>query len=216
MALYIIGGVLLSYLLGSIPTAFWYGKIFHDIDIRKHGSGNSGATNSLRVMGREAGIIVILIDMLKGVVAVEIARLLVNYNIIQPSREISYELIFAIIAVIGHIFPVYAKFKGGKGIATLFGMILAIDILTAGICTCVFLLVLLLTRYVSLGSIMATISFPVMVLIFTKFREGGPSIMPLGIIISFIVLLTHRKNIKRIFKGEERKFNLGKEDNNKG
>src|SRR6187399_609964 len=122
---YWIAGVVTAYLIGSIPTAVWYGHAFYGIDVRDFGSGNAGATNSFRVLGKKAGIIVMLIDVFKGWLAARLVFLLIFLNAISADHVIVFQLIFGIAAVLGHIFPVYARFKGGKGVATLLGMVLA-------------------------------------------------------------------------------------------
>lgn len=213
MAIYIIIGILLAYLIGSIPTAVWYGKAFFGLDVRDHGSGNSGATNTFRVLGTKPGIIVMLVDVLKGWAATYGAIYLLQLEAIQPQELIIYKLIFGISAVLGHIFPVYAKFKGGKGIATGLGMILAIHIEAALICMAVFFIVFLLSKYVSLGSMIAALAFPIVIILFPRFNDGGPLVVVFGFAIFSIVILTHQKNIKRLINGEESKIKLRSKKN---
>jgi glycerol-3-phosphate acyltransferase PlsY len=214
MYFYIIPGILLCYLIGSIPTAFWYGKAFYGIDVRKYGSGNSGATNSFRVMGKLPGVIVMIIDAYKGWLSVQLATLLWKMQVIPGEELLTFQLVFAVCAVLGHVFPVFARFHGGKGIATLLGMIIAINIKAAIICLSVFFLVLTFSKYVSLSSVMATLSFPIMVVLLPQFRAGGPPIIVLSFLIAFIVVLTHKRNIYRIVQGEERKVKFGNGKNN--
>ncbi|HTM65981.1 MAG TPA: glycerol-3-phosphate 1-O-acyltransferase PlsY, partial [Flavipsychrobacter sp.] len=154
--------IILAYLIGSIPTAVWVSKKIYGIDIREHGSGNAGATNTFRVLGSKAGSAVMLVDMLKGFLAVKLSLLSVFP---WYSEQITNLQIFlGLAAVVGHIFPIWADFRGGKGIATLFGMILAIQPLVAVSLVGVFLAMLFLTRYVSLSSISASVAFPLLIL----------------------------------------------------
>lgn len=194
--------IVLAYLIGSFPTAVRVSKYFFSIDIREYGSGNSGATNTYRVLGPKWGTIVMFIDMLKGFVAVQLALLLPNY-IDNETQFINLQLGLGLAAVIGHIFPIWAEFRGGKGVATLFGMVLAISPWTALSCVGVFLLVLYLTRFVSLSSILASIAFPVFILVIFNEREHLYRIF--AVAVALMVLLTHQKNIGRIFKGSENK-----------
>jgi glycerol-3-phosphate acyltransferase PlsY len=124
--LLIIAGFVMAYLLGSLPTSVWLGQAYFGIDVRDFGSGNAGATNTFRVLGRKAGIIVMLVDILKGWTATSLALLLYLMNVIPFDDLLMYKLLFGILSVIGHIFPIYVGFKGGKGVATLLGMVLAI------------------------------------------------------------------------------------------
>src|SRR5580698_8867105 len=160
-----ISALILAYFLGSIPTAVWIGRAFYGVDVREYGSGNAGATNTFRVLGKKAGIPVMLIDILKGWAATNVAYFIgVSITGAYDSPNyMNYALALGIAAVMGHLFPIFAWFRGGKGIATLFGMILAINLPAALFCVGVFLLVLLITRYVSLGSIMAGFAYPVVV-----------------------------------------------------
>ncbi|MBS1630961.1 MAG: glycerol-3-phosphate 1-O-acyltransferase PlsY [Bacteroidetes bacterium] len=194
--------IVLAYLIGSIPTAVWVSKYFFDIDIREYGSGNSGATNTYRVLGPKWGTIVMFIDMLKGFVAVQLALLIPNY-IDNETQFMNLQLGLGLAAVLGHIFPIWAEFRGGKGIATLFGLVLGISPWTALSCVGVFLLVLYLTRFVSLSSILASIAFPVFILVIFNEREHIYRIF--AIAVALMVLLTHQKNIGRLFRGNESK-----------
>ncbi|HWC52474.1 MAG TPA: glycerol-3-phosphate 1-O-acyltransferase PlsY [Chitinophagaceae bacterium] len=194
--------IVLAYLIGSIPTAVWVSKYFFDIDIREYGSGNSGATNTYRVLGPKWGTIVMIVDMLKGIAAVKLALLLPNY-IDNETQFINLQIGLGLAAVLGHIFPIWAEFRGGKGVATLFGLVLGISPWTALCCVGVFLLVLYLTRFVSLSSILASIAFPVFILVIFNEREHLYRIF--AIAVALMVLLTHQKNIGRLFKGNESK-----------
>ncbi|MFD2248634.1 glycerol-3-phosphate 1-O-acyltransferase PlsY [Pontibacter ruber] len=198
---------LVAYLIGSIPTAVWIGKSYYGIDIRQYGSGNSGATNTFRVLGKKPGTIVMLIDMFKGWAATSLAGLLVIFNAIPADDLIVYKLIMGAIAVLGHIFPVYERFKGGKGVATLLGMMLAIHTEVALVCMVIFLIVLFTSKYVSLGSMIAALAFP-MLLLLPRFHPENPILIIFGFILFAIVVLTHRKNINRLLHGEESKANI--------
>lgn len=194
--------IVLAYLIGSIPTSVWVSRYFFGIDIREFGSGNAGATNTYRVLGPKWGTIVMIVDMLKGIAAVKLAFLLPTY-IDNDIYLVNLQLGLGLAAVVGHIFPVWAEFRGGKGVATLFGMVLGIQPDVALCCVAVFLLVLFLTRYVSLSSILASVAFPVFILVI--FNEPEHLYRIFAIAVALMVLLTHQKNIGRIFKGSESK-----------
>jgi glycerol-3-phosphate acyltransferase PlsY len=194
---------ILAYLLGSIPTAVWTGKLFHNIDVRQHGSGNAGATNVIRVLGWTTGIPVLLIDLAKGWTA---AMLPFFFNAAQQGSSLLVNLqIFAgLIAIIGHIFPVLAGFRGGKGVATVFGMLLAIQPLLTIYCIGVFLAVLLLTGIVSVSSMLAGLAFPLFLFVF--FDTPSVIFKTFSVFVTVALLITHRKNIRRLLKGEEPKL----------
>jgi len=196
--------IILAYLIGSIPTAVWLSKKLYGIDIREHGSGNAGATNTFRILGSKAGSAVMLIDMLKGFIAVKLSLLSVFP---WHSEEITNLQVFlGLASVLGHIFPIWADFRGGKGIATLFGMILAIQPLVAVSLVGVFLAILFLTRYVSLSSISASVAFPLLILFI--FNEPELSYRLFAIATACLVVLTHYKNINRLLQGNESKVPL--------
>ena len=194
--------IVLAYLIGSIPTSVWVSRYFFDIDIRDYGSGNAGATNTYRVLGPTWGTLVMVVDMIKGIAAVKLALLLPDY-IDSPTRLQTLEIGLGLAAVVGHIFPIWADFRGGKGVATLFGIVLGISPLTALSCVGVFLLVLYLTRFVSLSSILASIAFPVFILIIFNVENHAYRIF--AIAVALLVLLTHQKNIGRLLRGSESK-----------
>lgn len=196
--------IVLAYLVGSIPTAVWVSKKVYGIDIREHGSGNAGATNTFRILGSKAGSGVMLIDMLKGFLAVKLSILSSFAWASEPFVNLQVGLGLA--AVLGHIFPIWADFRGGKGIATLFGMILSIQPLVAVSLVAVFLFMLLATRYVSLSSISASIAFPLLILFI--FREPEMSYRVFAIATACLVVLTHYKNINRLLNGSESKVPL--------
>lgn len=193
--------IVMAYLVGSIPTAVWVSKRLFGIDIREHGSGNAGATNTFRILGAKAGTAVMIIDMLKGFIAVKLA-LFAPFSI-HSEQSVNLQIFLGLFAVVGHIFPIWAEFKGGKGIATLFGMILSIQPLVAVSMVGVFMLMLYMTRYVSLSSITASIAFPLMIVFI--FREPELSYRIFAIATAFLVVLTHHKNINRLINGSESK-----------
>ncbi len=192
--------IITAYLLGSIPSAVWISRRFHGIDIREHGSGNAGFTNMVRVLGWKAGLPVFLIDMLKGYVAILQLRL---FNVYIPGTAdfVNYQLILGAAAVLGHIFPIYVGFKGGKGVATLLGLLLAIQPQPTLICLGIFVVVFLTTRYVSLSSMIAGFSFPVLIIF--VFQTTISSLVIFSLIVSILLLLTHQKNIERLLNKEE-------------
>ncbi|MDD4032254.1 MAG: glycerol-3-phosphate 1-O-acyltransferase PlsY [Bacteroidales bacterium] len=199
-----IGLFILSYLLGSIPSAVWIGKLVHRVDVREHGSGNAGATNVLRVLGWKTAIPVLFIDMVKGFAAVHLLHLT---GLSQEGRElINMEIVAGVCAVLGHIFPVFAQFRGGKGVATVTGVVIAIQPYPSLIAACVFLLVLMLTRYVSLSSISAGLAFPLSEIFF--FQTGNLTLLVFSLAIFVGLLITHYKNIERLFEGKENKITI--------
>ncbi|HLK30964.1 MAG TPA: glycerol-3-phosphate 1-O-acyltransferase PlsY [Puia sp.] len=194
--------IVLAYLIGSIPTAVWISKYFFDIDIREYGSGNAGATNTFRVLGSKWGSFVMVVDVLKGVIATSL-YILIPYYLHDEFDRTNFMVGLGLAAVVGHIFPVWADFRGGKGVATLFGMILAIQPAVAGCCVGIFLLVLYLTRFVSLSSILAGIAFAILILFI--FNEKEPLYRGFAIAVALLVMLTHQKNISRLLRGSESK-----------
>ena len=193
---------ILAYLIGSIPTALWVSQYFFNFDIRDYGSGNSGATNTYRVLGQKWGTMVMLVDMLKGFVAVKLAFLLPFYVADEFART-NLQIGLGLAAVLGHIYPVWAQFRGGKGVATLFGLVLGISPWTALCCIGVFLLVLFLTRFVSLSSILASMAFPVFILVI--FNVDNHAYRIFAVVVALLVILTHQKNISRLLRGSESK-----------
>jgi glycerol-3-phosphate acyltransferase PlsY len=201
--------VILAYLAGSVPSAVWAGKIFHGIDVREHGSGNAGATNTVRVLGWKTGIPVLLFDLFKGWLAAMLPRFL---NAAPDGSELMMMLQIScgLAAIIGHVFPLFAGFRGGKGVATTFGILLALHPLLTLTCAGIFLLVLFISGYVSLGSMIAVAMFPVLLL--TLFRTSSNLLIVFSIVVAVAVIITHSKNIKRLLKGEEKKFIQKKKD----
>lgn len=203
----IIGG-LLAYLIGSIPTAVWYGKLVYGIDVRNHGSGNPGATNTFRVLGKRAGTVVMLVDICKGLLATFIAVILLRAGIVPEEKVIVTKLVFGMVAVFGHIFPVFLKFRGGKGVATLLGMMIGIQPWVALISAAIFLTILLTTKYVSLSSMAGALSFPLMLVFIPRFQSGEPILVAFGFFLALVVIWSHHKNIKRLLQGEESKTHI--------
>lgn len=194
--------IISAYLIGSIPTAIWVSRYFFGIDIRDYGSGNAGATNTYRVLGARWGTFVMITDMVKGVIATSLYILLPYYLTNEWDRT-NLMIGLGLAAVAGHIFPIWAGFRGGKGVATLFGMILAIQPIVAVCCVGVFLLVLYLTRFVSLSSILSSVAFAVFILFI--FNDDVTLYRIFSVAVALMVILTHQKNINRLLNGTESK-----------
>jgi glycerol-3-phosphate acyltransferase PlsY len=194
--------ILLAYIIGSIPTAVWVSKSVFGIDIRYYGSGNAGATNTFRVLGSKWGSFVMLVDVTKGVIATSF-YILIPFYLTHELARTNFMIALGMMAVLGHIFPIFANFRGGKGVATLLGMALAIQPMVALICLVVFLITLLSTRFVSLSSILAGVAF--MVLILFIFKEKETIYRLFAIIVAMMVVVSHQKNISRLMKGTESK-----------
>jgi glycerol-3-phosphate acyltransferase PlsY len=194
--------IVFAYCIGSVPTAVWVSKALFGIDIRDYGSGNAGATNTFRVLGSKWGTIVMMVDILKGVAATSL-YIFLPYLLSDELHRTNLMIGLGLAAVLGHIFPIWAGFRGGKGVATLLGMAVAIQPLVAVCCIGVFLLVLYLTRFVSLSSILAGVSF--MVFILFIFNEKETLYRIFAVVVALMIVLTHQKNIGRILKGTESK-----------
>lgn len=194
--------IVFAYCIGSVPTAVWVSKALFGIDIRDYGSGNAGATNTFRVLGSKWGTIVMMVDILKGVAATSL-YIFLPYLLRDELHRTNLMIGLGLAAVLGHIFPIWAGFRGGKGVATLLGMAVAIQPLVAVCCIGVFLLVLYLTRFVSLSSILAGVSF--MVFILFIFNEKETLYRIFAVVVALMIVLTHQKNIGRILKGTESK-----------
>lgn len=212
--IFLVTGIV-AYFLGSIPSAVWFGKLIHGIDVREHGSGNPGATNTFRVLGKRAGTIVLLLDITKGLLATGLAVVLLHWGIISEDKLVLTKLILGVIAVFGHIFSIFLHFKGGKGVATLFGMMIGIQMPVALISLLIFLLTLLTSKYVSLGSMVAALAFPLMLAFVPRFKTGEPIMVMFGFFLAIVVIWAHHKNIKRILQGDENKTYLIKKKTNK-
>lgn len=213
MAVYILMAVI-AYAIGSVNFSIIFSKKFAGFDVREKGSGNAGTTNMLRSVGKGLAALTLICDILKGVVAILIAYWIGNISKDNTNPEILIQ-IAGIFAVIGHTFPVYFGFKGGKGVATSLGILLLINWQIGLICLVFALLVMILTRMVSLGSIMAAVLFPVLTIFITPgdnshylVNEGNYIIF--GIAMAVFVIFNHRSNLKRIYKGEENKLSFKK------
>lgn len=204
----IISLIIAAYILGSIPSSVWIGKSFYGVDVREHGSHNAGATNTMRVLGRRAALPVFIIDAGKGYAAVMLSFL---SQLVPFSEQFIYLRIGLIAAVIlGHIFPIFASFRGGKGVATIAGCMIAMSPIPLACSFSVFCIILLTTHYVSLGSIIGGSLFPIFVYLkFIIFGEPiSPTLIGFGIVVAAMLLFTHRKNFKRLKEGTESKTYL--------
>ncbi|MBU3664115.1 MAG: glycerol-3-phosphate 1-O-acyltransferase PlsY [Bacteroidetes bacterium] len=203
----LIGGVILSYLLGSIPSAVWIGKMMFGIDVREHGSGNAGASNTFRVLGKKAGFLVLLIDFFKGLASTGLMFL--QYDIIAHTTEFrNYQMLLGLVAVLGHVYPIFAGFKGGKGIATLLGAVVGISWHVALLAAVVFILSVWITRYISVGSMLGCILSPLFVRLI--YGPNETIFIYFCTLVALLVVYTHRSNIKRLREGTESKFSFSK------
>ncbi len=207
---YLILMLILSYLIGSIPTSIIAGKLVRGIDIRQHGSGNAGATNVFRVLGWKTGVVVLIIDILKGLVpTVWVAKVGMMG---MGGHPINFQILAGLAAVFGHIWTLFAAFKGGKGVGTGAGMIIGIAPLAVLICVVVFVAVVAISRIVSLGSILASVTF--FVVIFAQrflFQQSVPDqLLIFSIFIPLLIIFTHRSNLQRLWRGEENKIQFHK------
>jgi glycerol-3-phosphate acyltransferase PlsY len=195
---------LIAYLLGSIPTSVWIGKAFYNIDVREFGSGNAGATNTFRVLGKNAGIPVLIIDILKGTAAVALAWF--SGFDTEDIAFVNLQLGLGVAALLGHIFPVFAGFRGGKGVATILGVVVCIVPLSCALSLLVFLFVLFSTRIVSLSSMCAGIAFPFILNI--ALGNDQQILTVFSIVVAALLIITHRKNIIRLAKNQEGRVRL--------
>ncbi len=193
-----------AYFLGAIPTALWVGRWFYHLDIRQHGSGNSGATNTFRVLGKRAGTAVLAFDILKGFLAAFLAHGLLSAGAIGADDLVKTELALGLTAVLGHIYSAFAGFKGGKGVASLLGVVLGVAPLPAIGCVLIFLAVLWLTSYVSVSSMTSAASFVILVALL---GPRDPWLLGFGALVAGLVVYTHRVNIGRLRAGTESKVN---------
>jgi glycerol-3-phosphate acyltransferase PlsY len=196
--------IILAYLIGSVPTAVWIGKQFYGIDVREFGSGNAGATNTFRVLGRKAGIPVLIIDILKGSAAVALSYF--STFAVGSFEFINLQLGLGIAALVGHIFPVFAGFRGGKGVATILGIVICILPIATCLSLCVFLLVLFSSRIVSLSSMLGGVAFPIILNI--MLHNQNPVLTAFSIVVAILLVITHRKNINRLLNKQESKIQL--------
>ena len=216
---------IVAYLLGSVNSSIIVGK-FHKIDIREHGSGNAGLTNTLRTLGKKAAVFVLIGDILKGVLAILFARLLAPTAILGqfnmngqliPVEKVYTDLamqVAGVLVIIGHIFPVFYKFKGGKGVLTSATVIMMVNWQVGLACLLVFIVVVVLTRYVSLGSVLSAFAFPFLFIALDKYVNIMEyfSWIIFGCILASIVIFMHRGNLVRLWKNTERKLGEKKED----
>ncbi len=196
--------LVIAYLLGSIPSAVWIGKKYYGIDIREYGSKNAGTTNMLRILGRRAALPVFALDFLKGFVAVTIIQIIQYDDFVGNNDVINLKIAAVFCAVLGHIFPIFAGFRGGKGVATLVGAVTGIAPSVSLLCFGVWFVILMITHYVSLGSIIAGCCFPAFSFLSPKVNESV-SFLVFSFVIAVLLLITHRKNIKRLCNGTESK-----------
>jgi glycerol-3-phosphate acyltransferase PlsY len=196
-----------AYVLGSIPTAIWLGKAKYGIDVREHGSNNAGATNTFRVLGKKPGVVVLFIDILKGFIAVFLPF---TFGIGEwgSNHLIEVQLVAALCAVSGHVLPIFANFRGGKGVATSLGVIVGVHPIAAGICVAVFLIVFVISKYVSLGAMIAACCFPILLAFY--FKVDSVWLLSFSVLLSAVVVYVHKKNIGRLLRKEENKMNLFK------
>ena len=186
--------IILSYFFGAIPSGVWIGKIFKNIDVRDYGSKNSGATNSYRILGAKLGVIVLVMDILKGFVPLYIAsKFDLKYNDL---------VILGLVAILAHTFSCFISFKGGKGVATSLGVFLFLAPVITLILLVIFILVVYFTKYISLGSITAAFLLP----IFTFFTHRDTYLFTLSVVIAIFVIYRHKTNISRLLSGTENKF----------
>ncbi len=200
----------LCYLVGSIPASLWAGRLLHDVDVRRHGSGNAGATNAFRVLGWRAGVVAMIVDLGKGLLAAGVIPLFflapegLGLGVWEP--ETVMHILAGLAAVVGHIFPVWARFKGGKGVNTSAGVLFALSPVTTAITLGIFVVVLFSSRYVSLASLTAAVAFPSTVAI-RRYVFGieslDPSLLVFGILLGLAVIMAHRTNIERLLNGSE-------------
>ena len=203
--------LIIAYLLGSIPSAVWIGKRYYGIDIREHGSKNAGTTNMLRVLGRRAALPVFVLDFFKGFIAVSLFSIMRYDADISQAWLINLKILGVFAAVLGHIFPIFANFNGGKGVATLVGAVTGIYPQIVFLCFAVWVLVFLASHYVSLASMTAGCCFPLFVVIYSSSewsRIGDISFtfILFAFAIAFLLLWSHRKNIDRLKAGTESKI----------
>ena len=202
--------LLFAYLIGAFPSAVWLGRTFYNTDVREYGSGNAGATNTFRTLGPKAGIPVLLMDILKGWIAVNLVYFVMDNQLMSDEKFFELKLAFGIAAVIGHLFPIYTGFRGGKGIATMLGFMIGIYWQAALLSALVFILTFLISKYVSLSSIIASLAFPFIVIVILGMNNTNSSLIIFSIFVPILSLITHQKNIERLIRREENKAKFGK------
>ncbi len=197
-------GLVLSYLLGSIPTAYLFGKALKGIDIRQHGSGNVGATNAFRILGKGPGTVVLLLDILKGALAITVVGNFFHFD------KVYLRLLLGVMVVIGHNWTVFLQFKGGKGIATSLGVLIGLAIqfeslrIVLAVTLVAWIIPFLITGYVSLSSMIAGLVLPLSMF----FTKQTPEILALGVVFCAFVLVRHIPNMKRLLAGQEKQVNF--------
>jgi glycerol-3-phosphate acyltransferase PlsY len=206
--------LLAAYVIGSIPTAIIAGKLLRKIDIREHGSGNAGATNVFRVLGWKPGLVVLLIDMLKGFIVVFYLSAFVLTDTFDPAL---IQVTGGLAAILGHIFSLFAQFKGGKGVGTAAGVFLGLEPLPVLICLLIFIGIVWCTRYVSLGSIFAAIFLPVLILLKSALLDKplSQANLVIAVILMLTIIITHRSNITRLLHGQENKLTFSQSGDKK-
>ena len=216
----VITMLLIAYVLGSIPSAVWIGKKYYGVDIREHGSKNAGTTNMLRVLGRRAALPVFVLDFIKGFVAVTLIGLMRYDADINSAWLINLKILGVFAAVIGHIFPIFANFKGGKGVATLVGAVTGIYPQIIFLCFAVWFLVFIISHYVSLASMTAGCCFPLLVVIYSssewsRNNDISFTFIVFAFAVAILLMWSHRKNIERLKAGTESKIYIWKSSDNK-
>ena len=202
--------IVFSYLTGSFPSAVFIGRTFFNLDVREFGSGNAGAANTFRVLGFKAGFPVFILDILKGFMAGNYVTFLSNSSTLlalNPEGYFEASLVFGIAAVLGHLFPIYTGFRGGKGISTMLGLLLGVHFIASIYSLISFIIILLITRYVSVASILSSFVFMIIILFFF---EVSSSLSLFSLFVPILSLITHQKNIERLIRGEETKVIFGK------
>ena len=202
--------LLLAYMIGAFPSAVWLGRTFYNTDVREYGSGNAGATNTFRVLGTKAGTPVLLLDILKGWISVNLFYFITDNQLMPEESSFELKLAFGIAGVIGHLFPIYTGFRGGKGIATMLGFMIGIYWEAALLSALVFIIIFLISRYVSLSSIIASLAFPIIVILILGMNNTNTSLIIFSIFVPILSLITHQKNIERLIRREENKAKFGK------
>lgn len=205
---YLIILIIISYLTGSTPTSIIIGRITKNIDIREHGSGNAGSTNVFRVLGWKPALIVVIIDVFKGWLPAAIFAPAFYYAQIIPDLGV-LQILCGFSAVLGHTYTIFAGFKGGKGVGTLGGMLIALFPTAFPFCLAIAVITVMLTGYVSLASILAAVSLPIFLLLLPPFFGANPaalSLMVFSLLIPWFITFTHRSNIQRLRSGEENRF----------
>jgi len=200
--------LLLAYLIGAFPSAVWIGQTFYKTDVREYGSGNAGATNTFRTLGLKAGIPVLFVDILKGWIAVNLIYFIKDYKFFSDELFFEIKLAFGIAAIFGHLFPIYTGFRGGKGIATMLGLMIGIHLQAALLSTLVFVITFLISKYISLSSIVASLIFPIVVIVILDSQNA--SLIIFSIFVPILSLITHQKNIERLLRREEKKARFGR------